>query len=155
MPNAAFSRWRAARPSSIASRGSASGKKRAFGRPSGRAAVVSARGTAGPRSGIEHAVVMPLAVAINPAIADLLERLLAGRVPAPSLVICHGTRDLDWPWLFAADPVVDHAADHGADQRSDPEQPELAQGPAADEQRGPGAAGRVDRGVGHRDADQM
>ena len=54
-----------------------------------------------------------------------------------------------------AQPAIDNAADSAADQRRNPEQPELLQGPAADEQRRAGAARRVDRGVGDRNADQM
>ena len=41
-----------------------------------------------------------------------------------------------------------------ADQRGEPEQPELLERPAAGEQRRPGAARRIHRGVGHRDADR-
>ena len=36
-----------------------------------------------------------------------------------------------------------------------PEQPELTESPTADEDRGTGAAGGIDRGVGDRDADEM
>ena len=54
-----------------------------------------------------------------------------------------------------AEPAVEDAAERAADQRRDPEQPELRQRPAADEQRRAGAAGRVDRGVGDRDADEV
>ena len=53
------------------------------------------------------------------------------------------------------EPAIDHAAQRAADQRRDPEQPELRQRPAADEQRRPGAARRVDRGVGDGNADQV
>ena len=51
--------------------------------------------------------------------------------------------------------LVYEARDCGADHRSQPEQPELLKGPASDEQRGCSAARRIDRGVRHRDADQM
>ena len=44
------------------------------------------------------------------------------------------------------------AADHAAHDREDDEQPELAERPAADEQRRRKAARRVDRRVVHRDA---
>ena len=50
---------------------------------------------------------------------------------------------------------MDHAGHHGADDRRDPEQPELLERPAADEQRRTGAARRVHRRVGHRNADQV
>src|SRR5205823_802339 len=52
-------------------------------------------------------------------------------------------RDLDRSWLIAADPTVDRATDDGAYDRSNPEQPELLESPAADEQSGAGAARRI------------
>ena len=42
-----------------------------------------------------------------------------------------------------------------ADQRGDPEQPELADGPAAGEEGRAGRARRVHRGVGDRDRDEV
>ena len=57
--------------------------------------------------------------------------------------------------FLAADHPIDHACERRPDQRCEPEQPELLQSPAAGEQRRPGAAGRIHRRVGHRDADEM
>ena len=54
-----------------------------------------------------------------------------------------------------AQPAIEHAAERAADERRDPEHPELRQRPAADEQRRAGAARRVHRGVGDRDADEV
>ncbi|KAG1259587.1 hypothetical protein G6F65_015275 [Rhizopus arrhizus] len=54
-----------------------------------------------------------------------------------------------------ADPLVDDAADRAAQQRGDPEQPQLADRTAAGEERHGSGAGRVHRGVGDRDADQV
>src|SRR5215212_1459884 len=51
-----------------------------------------------------------------------------------------------------ADPAIDNATDGAADQRSEPEQPELSEGPAADEDGWPGAPRRVHRQVRHGDA---
>ena len=51
--------------------------------------------------------------------------------------------------------AIQHAAEDPADDRHDPEQPQLLQSPAALENRYRGAARRVDRGVGNRNADQM
>src|SRR5262245_49536438 len=56
--------------------------------------------------------------------------------------------------LFAQ-PTVQDPAERAADQRRDPEQPKLHQSPSTDEQGGPGAARRVHRRVGHRDADEV
>ena len=65
-------------------------------------------------------------------------------------------RDRRGSGLFlAGDERIDDAREDGADDRRDPEQPELREGPAADEERRAGAAGRVDREVGDRDADQV
>ncbi len=56
----------------------------------------------------------------------------------------------------AAKKVVgDEAADDGSEDGCYPEEPELTECPAADEDRGAGAAGGVDRGVGDRDADEV
>ena len=57
--------------------------------------------------------------------------------------------------LAAGDGAVDQRAQQGADDRRHPEQPQLRERPAADEDRHAGAARRVHRGVGHRDADQV
>ena len=54
-----------------------------------------------------------------------------------------------------ADRLVDETADQPADDGRQPEQPQLLQGPAARDQGGTGAACRIDRGVGHRDRDQV
>ena len=50
---------------------------------------------------------------------------------------------------------VREPGESGADERRDPEEPELSDGPAAHDQRGPGASGRIDRGVRDRNADEM
>jgi hypothetical protein len=42
----------------------------------------------------------------------------------------------DDAFRLSAQPAIDHAADDAADQRCYPEQPELLQSPAADEQCG-------------------
>lgn len=57
--------------------------------------------------------------------------------------------------LVVSDGAVDHGAEYGADDRRDPEEPELSDGPAAGEHGHARAARRVDGRVGHRDADQM
>lgn len=57
--------------------------------------------------------------------------------------------------FFVGYEFVGECADGGADDGGDPEEPELAQGPAADEDRDAGAAGGVDAGVGDGDADQV
>src|SRR5690606_6714150 len=54
-----------------------------------------------------------------------------------------------------ADETVEKPARDTADQRRDPEQPQLGQGPAARKQGGPRAARRVHGGVRHRNADEM
>ena len=51
-------------------------------------------------------------------------------------------------------PVPDQRADRGADQRRDPEQPQLPHRAGLGEEHHRGRAGRVDRGVGHRDRDR-
>src|SRR3546814_21135865 len=51
--------------------------------------------------------------------------------------------------------LVEEAAEHAADDRGYPEQPQLLQRPTACDQRRDGAARRIDRRVGHRDADKM
>lgn len=56
---------------------------------------------------------------------------------------------------FFQQGAIQHAAEDPADDRHDPEQPQLLQRPAALENRYRGAARRVDRGVGNRNADQM
>jgi hypothetical protein len=56
---------------------------------------------------------------------------------------------------ISAQPAVNGPAEQGADDRGGPEQPQLLDGPAADEKGYPGAASRVDGRVGDRDADQV
>src|SRR6185503_12429794 len=58
------------------------------------------------------------------------------------------------PAVFAQ-PAANGAGRGGARDRRHPEEPELREGPASDEEGGGGAAGRVHRGVGDRDADQV
>ena len=50
---------------------------------------------------------------------------------------------------------MDAGADDGTNNRRQPKQPELLDGPAASEEYHAGRARRVDRGVGDRDQDQM
>ncbi len=52
-------------------------------------------------------------------------------------------------------PAVDRAADDAADDRRHPEQPQLAQCTGTREQGHAGRTGGVDRGIGHRNADQV
>ena len=55
----------------------------------------------------------------------------------------------------ASQERVEDSGQHGAQDRCDPEQPELAERPAADEDRGAGAARGVDREVRDGDPDQV
>ena len=57
--------------------------------------------------------------------------------------------------LIACHPAVEKPGQRCADNGRGPEQPELLQGPAADEDRLAGAARRIDRCIGHRNANQM
>src|SRR5690348_6757229 len=54
-----------------------------------------------------------------------------------------------------AEHVVDLATESPSDERRDPEQPKLRKRPTADEQSRPGAASRVDGGVGDWDPNEM
>src|SRR5688572_5745646 len=56
---------------------------------------------------------------------------------------------------FFAEPPIEDAAECAANERGDPEEPQLGKRPPADEERRAGAARRVDRGVGDRDAHQV
>ena len=63
-----------------------------------------------------------------------------------------------WSDLFVVLPSeerIDNTCESGADDRCQPEEPELLDGPATNEDGGAGAAGRVDREVGDGDADQV
>ena len=51
---------------------------------------------------------------------------------------------------LVAEPAINHAAENPADQRRDPEQPELLDRCAADNERRAGEARRIDRRIGHR-----
>jgi hypothetical protein len=51
--------------------------------------------------------------------------------------------------------LVGEAGNRGADNWGHPEQPELRHRPIADKYADPGAAGGVDGGIGHRNADQV
>ena len=59
------------------------------------------------------------------------------------------------PTRLVAKPAINHAAENTADQRRDPEQPELRDRGAADDERRAGAARRIDRRVGHRNAHEI
>ena len=52
-------------------------------------------------------------------------------------------------------PPIDEAGDGRTDNRRHPEHPQLRHGPTLDDQGRPGAACRVHRRVGHRNADQV
>src|SRR5438132_1416525 len=60
----------------------------------------------------------------------------------------------EWPFVLEDEPETE-TGNGGADERSKPEQPELAERTALREEGRPGRSGRVHRGVGHRDADEM
>ena len=65
-----------------------------------------------------------------------------------------------WPELasrvvLGADEPVGQGAEHTADDRRDPEEPQLPDGPAAREERDARAAGRVHRGVRDGNADEV
>ena len=51
--------------------------------------------------------------------------------------------------------AMEESGDEGADDGRDPEEPELVDRPATDEERGRGATRRIHRGVGDRNADEM
>ena len=55
----------------------------------------------------------------------------------------------------ASDEGIDHAGEGAAEDRRDPEEPELSQGPPLREDGGPGAARGVERVIRDRDADQV
>lgn len=57
--------------------------------------------------------------------------------------------------MFLPKPAIVDAAQNSSDDRCDPEEPQLLDGPAAGKQGHAGAAGRIDRGVGDRYADQV
>lgn len=57
--------------------------------------------------------------------------------------------------VLAADKAIDGRTDHAACNRCHPEQPKLRKGPIAHKHRNPGAAGRIDGCVCHRDGNQM
>ncbi len=54
-----------------------------------------------------------------------------------------------------AQPAIEDAAEDAAEERCDPEQPELSDGPSADEHGRSGAARRVHRQVRDRDTDEV
>jgi hypothetical protein len=54
--------------------------------------------------------------------------------------------------LAPGDEAIERGAQQRADDRRYPEEPQLADGPVADEQGNAVASGRVHRGVGDRDA---
>src|SRR4029077_10888242 len=56
---------------------------------------------------------------------------------------------------LTAEPAVSDAGKSGTEQRCNPEQPQLLQRPAAHDECRSGAARRVNRGVGDRNADQV
>ncbi len=58
-------------------------------------------------------------------------------------------------FFLAGDDRVNNPGERGADDGGEPEEPELLDGPAADEERGSGAAGGVHREIGDRDADEV
>jgi len=62
---------------------------------------------------------------------------------------------LGFSLILLRDRGVEQSRDCGAHDRGDPEEPQLLQRPAAHENCLAGAARRVDRSVGHRNADQV
>src|SRR6476619_2809032 len=58
-------------------------------------------------------------------------------------------------WIFFTEPEVGPACEEVTDDWSDPDKPELGQSPTSDKDRWTRASGRIDRGIGHGDADQM
>ena len=54
-----------------------------------------------------------------------------------------------------AEKFPDHSTDGAAEDGSEPEQPELLQRPSTDEQCLSRRAGRIDRGIGDRNGNQM
>src|SRR4051794_26062030 len=64
------------------------------------------------------------------------------------------TRDVRFRAGFE-DASIQPTAGDGADDRRNPEHPQLRERPPADEQSRSGAARRIHRRVGHRDADQV
>src|SRR5262245_44761472 len=86
------------------------------------------------------------------------ETPLVGRRLSPKMryLLCrYLARHFDWSRFLCAEPAVDNPAQDRANDRGHPKEPELAKRPAACEQRGARAASWIDRGVGHRDADQV
>ena len=59
------------------------------------------------------------------------------------------------PVRLAARPAIVNAADDAADEQHDPEQPELRERRAANDQRRPGRARRIDRRIGDRNAHEV
>src|SRR5215813_2975109 len=57
--------------------------------------------------------------------------------------------------LFLAEPQVSPSAEDGTDNWCHPEEPQLSECPASDKDGWTCTSGRIDRGVGDRNADQM
>ena len=79
--------------------------------------------------------------------------LLTGRGDRAVRVLAGRRHQLDA--ALPGEEAVGQPGDRGPDERGEPEQPKLAQRPAADEDRLAGRPRRVHRRVVHRDADQV
>ena len=91
--------------------------------------------------------------------APVSQSLQRHREPAGSLVVAAAAPG-GWARRFGsvvlvADQAIGQGAEYRTENRRDPEQPQLGNRPVADVQGDRGAARRVHRGVGDRDADQV
>jgi hypothetical protein len=94
-----------------------------------------------------------IALGLPLAAFELIEKLLD--LPRVARVACLLRCADNLPTRLVAEPAINHTAENPADQRRDPEQPELRERGAADDKRRAGAARRIDRRVGHRNAHEM